>query len=190
MKRILPLMLTIWVSACGSTAPISTPAFEFTQTAVPSLSFTPVTFSDPIAYCAAIGTINGPDDRYTGPRIPDSVVTGLRQALNLPLDTADPDFAKRSWWRCMDGKVYACYVGENTPCTAKAGISEIQNTSQAVKDYCQANPSADTIPETVQPSDIIYQWGCKDGEPVIVKELVRLDSEGFIADIWHELSTP
>jgi hypothetical protein len=31
----------------------------------------PATFTDPFAYCAALGTIDAPDSRYTGPKVPE-----------------------------------------------------------------------------------------------------------------------
>jgi len=37
-------------------------------------------FADPFAYCTALGTIDAPDVRYTGPQSPAAIDTGLQQA--------------------------------------------------------------------------------------------------------------
>jgi hypothetical protein len=34
------------------------------------------TFTDPFAYCAAVGTVDAPDSRYTGPKVPEAVAQG------------------------------------------------------------------------------------------------------------------
>src|SRR5215510_4570357 len=37
-------------------------------------------FTDPFAYCAAVGTIDTPDSRYAGPKVPEAVARGLQRA--------------------------------------------------------------------------------------------------------------
>ena len=44
----------------------------------------PATYTDPFAYCAAVGTIDTPDAAYSGPAVPQSVGEGLQKALNVP----------------------------------------------------------------------------------------------------------
>src|ERR671918_1505994 len=44
----------------------------------------PATFTDPFAYCAAVGTIDAPDSRYTGPNVPEAVARGLMKAFSAP----------------------------------------------------------------------------------------------------------
>jgi len=68
-------------------------------------------YSDPFAYCAAIGTIDEPDARYVGPKVPEVIAKGLMKGASpdAPLDL----FIQNSFWRCMDGKVYGCFVGAN-----------------------------------------------------------------------------
>src|SRR5215213_4012987 len=36
------------------------------------------TYSDPFAYCAAVGTLDEPDARYTGEAVPDVIAEGIR----------------------------------------------------------------------------------------------------------------
>ena len=38
------------------------------------------TYTDPFAYCASVGTIDVPDARYDGPKLPDVIARGLRAA--------------------------------------------------------------------------------------------------------------
>ncbi len=73
-------------------------------------------YADPFSYCATVGTIDTPDSRYTGPAIPDSVAQGLKNASGASADAPLDIFKNGTYWRCMDGKVYACFVGANLPC--------------------------------------------------------------------------
>jgi hypothetical protein len=52
-------------------------------------------FSDPFAYCAAVGTIDAPDARYTGPKVPEVVARfekGLRRARGCTTWTIPPHY--------------------------------------------------------------------------------------------------
>src|SRR5262245_13157192 len=77
-------------------------------------------YDDPFAYCAAVGNVDAPDARYAGPVMPVAIAEGLRRAFRAPADAPLEMFTRSSFWRCMDGKVYACSVGANLPCQARA----------------------------------------------------------------------
>jgi hypothetical protein len=143
-------------------------------------------FSDPFAYCAAVGTLDEPDARYTGPDVPEAIVQGLREALDTPDDAPMDWFVAGTVWRCMDGQVWACFVGANLPCTAKADIS--RTPTSGMVDFCQENPASDFIPAAATGRETVYEWRCADGEPEIVKELVEPDAQGFLSNIWYEIS--
>jgi hypothetical protein len=64
-------------------------------------------FSDPVAYCRAIGTIDKPDARYNGPKLP------LWMATKLHLDPSQGNLME---WRCAGGAVLACLYDANIPC--------------------------------------------------------------------------
>src|SRR5688572_28768228 len=64
------------------------------------------TFVDPFAYCAAVGTVDQPDQRYTGEEVPVVIAEGIRDAFN-PSDAPLEVYQRGTFWRCMDGKVYA-----------------------------------------------------------------------------------
>jgi hypothetical protein len=98
----------------------------------------PATFSDPFTYCAALGTIDAPDSRYTGPAVPEAVAQGLKKAFGAPADAPLEPFLHDTFWRCMNGQVYACTVGANLPCQERADVS--RRPTQGMTTFCQNNP--------------------------------------------------
>jgi hypothetical protein len=127
-----------------------------------------------------------PDARYTGPKTPEVIIKGLRQVLKTPDDAPMEWFVAGTFWRCMGGKVWACFVGANLPCTTKADTS--RTPAPAMVDFCKANPASDFIPAYVTGRATVYEWRCTNGAPEIVKELVQPDAQGFLSNIWYELS--
>jgi hypothetical protein len=166
------LLVAVMLAGCGAT-----PA--------PAATSTPATYTDPFAYCAAVGNADTPGASYTGPKVPESVAKGLQTALNAP-DTPLDVLENGSYWRCMDGSVYACFVGANLPCEAKANTDK--TPTQAEVEYCQQNPSSDFIPAVVTGRETVYEWSCVNGAPNIVKQLTQPDAQGFLSDIWYEIS--
>jgi hypothetical protein len=146
---------------------------------------TPATYTDPFAYCAAVGTIDAPGPQYTGPKVPESVAQGLQKALNAP-DTPISVLENGSFWRCMDGHVYACFVGANLPCEEK--VNTDRTPTQAENDYCAQNPNADVIPAVVTGRATAYEWRCNNKTPEIVKQIAEPDARGFFSNIWYEIS--
>jgi hypothetical protein len=142
-------------------------------------------FSDPFAYCAAVGTIDARDDRYIGPKMPDAVVRGLKEAMGVPADAPDAPFFRTSFWRCMNGKVYACTIGANLPCQEKADTSRAP--SEAVSRFCRQNPGADVVPMVVTGRATVFEWRCDGPKPAIVRQLAHPDAQGYLAGIWYEI---
>jgi hypothetical protein len=172
LKRYIFLLLVGAVLAgCG--APLG-----------PAATATPATYTDPFAYCAAVGTADTPGANYVGPQVPESVARGLQQALNAPETPLDV-LENGSFWRCMDGSVYACFVGANLPCEARANTD--RTPTQEEIDYCQQNPNSDFIPAVVTGRETVYEWRCLDGAPDIVKQHTQPDAQGFLSDIWYKL---
>ena len=89
--------LGMLVGACGGAVTVET---------------TGTTYDDPFANCAAVGTFDRPDSRYTGPDIIDDVIDGYLQAAGLQ-GTIEPSevLEQTTVWRCMDHDVYGCNVG-------------------------------------------------------------------------------
>jgi hypothetical protein len=118
--------------------------------------------------------------------MPDVIVKGVMKASGASADAPLELFAKNSFWRCMDGKVYACTVGANLPCTSKADTSRTPTADE--KDFCTANPNADVVPAVVTGRETVYEWHCKDGAPEVVRQVFTPDARGFISDFWYVLS--
>ena len=143
------------------------------------------TYNDPFAYCQAVGTIDAPDARYTGPQVPEIIAQGLRNAFNTPNTPLDI-YMRGTFWRCMNGKVYACNVGANLPCGSKANTD--RTPTEALVDFCEQNANADVIPMYVTGRETAYEWKCTNGAPEIVRQLVQPDERGFLSNIWYEIS--
>ncbi len=146
------------------------------------------TFTDPFAYCAAVGTIDAPDARYTGEQPPAAVVEGLRQVFNAPADTPADFYNNGTFWRCADGQVKACFVGANLPCDAKADLSETPNEGTVA--FCKENPSAEVVPAAATGRATVFSWSCADGVPVKGEQVAQADAQGFIADFWYVIEPP
>lgn len=159
------------------------------ETARPdTLETTESSYSDPFIYCAAVKNSDVPDARYNGPRMPEAVVKGLMKASGASPDMPVAIFEQGSSWRCMNGRVYACFVGANLPCDAKADTS--QAPTVAVIDYCNSNPNSDFIPAVVTGHETVYEWKCMGRKPVVGKQFWQVDERGFIANIWYVLGNP
>jgi putative hemolysin len=142
-------------------------------------------YDDPFAYCAAVGTVDAPDARYNGPATPDSVIEGLIEQGVVSADAPAEYLTEATVWRCMDGQVWACTIGANLPCHEKADMSE--DPTEAMKEFCEANPTADGIPAAVTGRATVYQWTCKAGEPEVVRQVFHADPQGYLAEFWYEL---
>jgi len=200
--RFLGLILSTVLLASCATAGAATQAPEATNPAPvpnaaatePAATLVPTlppaapasTYTDPFAYCAAIGTIDAPGPDYTGPAMPDTIVKALQKASGASADMPAEVFRQGSYWRCMDGKVYGCFVGANLPCTDKANTD--RTPTAAENDYCKANPSSDFIPAAVTGHDTVFEWRCQNDGPEIAKQVFQVDSSGYIAKIWYLLS--
>ena len=190
MKKIpLPFVwvplsaLTMMVAACSSQVPEAALA---PSSALATTTPTTKTFTDPFSYCAAVGTIDTPDARYTGTQVPDEIINGFKEAAGLEASTEPTDmFKKTTIWRCMDNKVYACNFGANLPCNSKANTDE--TPSQAMKDYCIANPDSDFIPMSVTGHSTIYSWHCIKDTPKLLDQIENVDAAGYLAQIWYEI---
>lgn len=169
------VLTTVNLISCTSNVIISTPAA--TQVTV---------FGDPFAYCAAVGSIDKPDARYSGAPMPDVIVKGLQKAFNAPPDAPIELFTRNSFWRCMDGKVYACSVGANIPCESKADTGKTPN--EGMTSFCSANPNAELIPAAATGRETVYEWRCTNGTPQIVKQVFTPDARGFISSFWYLIS--
>lgn len=142
--------------------------------------------SDPFAYCAAIGNADKPGPPYAGPATPPAVLAGIRRAVGLSADAPNDWVANGTSWRCMDGRVYACFAGANLPCQEKADIS--RTPSAAIVDFCKENPDSDAVPMSTSGRATVFAWRCSSGKPEIVRQFAQPDARGFISNVWHRIS--
>lgn len=143
----------------------------------------PKAFSDPFAYCAAVGQIDAPDARYTGPKMSGEFFKNYLNASNLDPAADYPDaFKQMTIWRCMDSKVYACNFGANIPCDSKANTDK--TPTQAMTDFCKGNHNADFIPMSVTGHNVIYSWHCVKDTPEILDQIDTVDAAGYQSSFW------
>jgi Tol biopolymer transport system component len=147
---------------------------------------TATNYDDPFTYCAAVGTIDQPDSRYTGPEITEEVIDGYLRAADLQETTEPMEMLEQTTvWRCMDDSVYACNVGANLPCEAKADSGT--SPSAAMNDYCAANPDSEFIPAAVTGRETIYSWHCVAGSPETLEQIDEPDAAGYLSRIWYRI---
>lgn len=142
-----------------------------------------VSFDDPFAYCAAVGTVDAPDARYSGPEKPEQVLTGLMKASGASADAPLEMFRQGSFWRCMNSQVYACFVGANLPCQSKANTSTTPTAE--MNEFCKANPNTEFLPAYLTGHDTVYAWTCQGEQAATSKQIFTVDGQGFIKEIWY-----
>lgn len=134
------------------------------------------TFTDPASYCKAVGTIDKPDARYTGPKLPPWIAV----QLNLK-----PDEGKLMEWRCVSGKVLACVYGANIPCGSKANTS--RKPTVGIRDYCRQNPGSDFVPMVVTGHETSVSWACRGSVPYVTRS-AAVDAQGYQKSFWKTVS--
>ena len=142
-------------------------------------------YSDPFAYCAAVGTVDAPDARYAGEKLPQSVLDSMVRA-GVVIADAPLEFQQHATWRCMDGNVWVCHFGANIPCLDKANID--QTPTADMNKFCEENPAADNIPAAVTGHATVYEWKCSAGKPETVRQVLNTDAQGYPVEFWYELS--
>jgi hypothetical protein len=149
------------------------PVLVLLSIAAPALA---QTYSDPVPYCMAVGTIDKPDARYTGPKLP----AWMAKQLNMK-----PSQARQMEWRCADGAVLACQYGANIPCDAKAVTN--QTPSQPITDYCRENPDSQFVPMVVTGHNSAVSWACHGPRPVVLSS-AQVDAQGYQSNYWHKVT--
>jgi uncharacterized protein len=126
-------------------------------------------YSDPFAYCRAVGTIDEPDQRYTGPPKP--------QAFWRAFDMNGSSGLLE--WRCMDHTVYACASGNSPIC----GKMSPNDNIAAIRQFCREEPNAIGIPAAVT-GRFPINWSCRQGKPVVKQGDFRVDKQGYPVEYW------
>jgi hypothetical protein len=134
---------------------------------------TPAAFTDPFSYCAAVGTIDEPDERWAGPPIPPEVV-----------DFFGEDRLGGHFWRCFEGAVLGCAVGAAAYCGNEPNTSD--EPTAAMVQFCQANPNQLMLVAQFG-RDNIYLWECQGVVPAIALQMFHVDARGFMEENWFEI---
>lgn len=145
-------------------------------------------FTDAAAFCQAAGNADAPDARYTGPAVPDWMVTALYSKDEIKAQKASKvDPARAVVWRCMGGKVWGCVQG-NSPICGKA--NQEMAPTKAMRAFCGSQPNAEVIPLSVigHENPMIYDWSCKGKKPAIARQIFTVDARGFPAELWKEIA--
>jgi hypothetical protein len=136
--------------------------------------------SDPFAYCTSAGDVDNP-----GVKAPEAVLKGIQKAAGISADIPADVLQNGTTWRCMNGKVYACFVGANLPCESRANTSRVPTDAEI--EYCKANPTSDVIPAVATGHDTVFEWHCVLGAPQVAKQVYQVDPRGYIAEIWYAI---
>jgi hypothetical protein len=181
---VLLSALTIVVVGCTTVQGTASPPPQGSTT--PGAATAKV-YTDPFAYCAAVGTVDSPGSPYVGPKIPDDIITGFKAAAGLEGSSEPPAVLRQTTiWRCMGGKVYACNFGANLPCDSKADTSS--EPTAAMTSYCQSNPDASFLPMSVTGHATIYSWHCVGQQAATLAQIDQVDAAGYLKRIWYEVT--
>lgn len=158
----------------------------FASVAVPAVAQAPQ-FTDPAAYCRAVGTIDAPDSRYGGRELADWMLA----AYFSPQDIADFRDGRRPFygvaWRCVQGDVLICQNAQTPSCMKP---DTVRTPSPEMREFCRtAQGSPPVIPRVVTGTArmLAYDWICRGQEPAIAKE-TPLDAQGFVAADWKRVA--
>lgn len=145
--------------------------------------------NDPWDYCAAIGVVDRPDAKYLGDGTRAVIQDALAVAERLPQRFADPASRRVAIpWRCMGGAVWACDPGANLPCGPAKTSRE---PSEGMRAFCAESQQRNgVLPAFVSGHDTIFAWSCRDGAPVIDRQVFEVDERGFVARFWYRLDRP
>lgn len=112
------------------------------------------------------------------------VPESLAATVNATFGTTMPPAmaASTSVYRCAAGQLMLCTAGANLPC-GPADKSRTPGTG--ARAWCKQNPNADFIPAYATGHSTIFAWRCANGVPKIEKQVLDVDTQGFVAQFWH-----
>jgi hypothetical protein len=125
-------------------------------------------YADPFAYCAALGTVDYVDGRYSG----SMVTPEIAQALRMPIDSS----RDRVVWRCVGGQVLGC----SSFAWPRCGIVP---TAKELVEFCRLFPD---VPRLIAPQG---PWSCVAGKPKLPDNASwPVDARGFAVGAWINIS--
>ncbi len=130
----------------------------------------------PAGRCASLGTNNAVLE------VPES----LAPAVNAAFGTSVPPsvVASNTVYRCAGGAVMVCSFGANLNC-GQADTSRMPTAGEIA--WCKGDTDAAFIPAVAAGHDTVFAWGCKKGAPMILKQMLDVDDQGFVKQYWKKL---
>ena len=147
-------------------ASVVTPAETAAQApaVAPPAAIAAATYEDPLPFCSAVQTIDAPDPRYVGPKLPPVIAAALQIPISSPPDQIH--------WRCLNSTLMGCMANNTHRCDVTPTVKEMVS-------YCNENPGAKDLPA---PNGT---WFCSGATPVIPKDQKwPVDARGFYPDAW------
>ncbi len=138
-------------------------------------------YTDPFAYCRAVGTVSRPDARYKGPEVP----TSLAAALEFLPGTPGMDHVE---WRCAKGNVLGCVSTQASFCSPLTDAEKSRTPTTEMVKYCRERPNSSPVPSGIVGYNNLYQWRCEGANPVIGREVNTIDDQGYNASLWKAVS--
>jgi len=137
-------------------------------------------FKNVFDYCAAIGTIDQADSRFSG-IFPESKAAILFRIEPGALHV------NTFVWRCMNRAVWVCAQLNSAIC-GKADVS--REPTKPMVDHCQMDPDTAVIPAVVTGHEHppIYDWACRQGVPTVTRQIFTPDARGYPPDLWKQLT--
>ena len=139
----------------------------------------PVARADADDFCAKVRN----DDRlrpYDAAMRPDFVRAFKKLFPNTTGGRSDAMLKAEAVFRCMDGKLVACFIGANLPC---GKIDRAQGNAGADA-FCHANPQARDVPRVASGHASEFTFRCHDGRAEISGTAWTADSRGFAKETW------
>ncbi len=133
-------------------------------------------------YCRKAG--NDDTIRSYSLALHDGTLDAFRKLFPDAQDTPDDSvFQTEAQYRCMNGKIMACFVGANLPCVKLNTARD----NPGADDFCRQTPNSDFVPMVATGHDTIYSYRCRNGKAEVAGDIWELDERGFAKKLWAEL---
>lgn len=151
------------------------------------LALAPAPAAEPAGGMAAACRAAGNDDtvRDYRPALHDGAIRAFRKLFPEARDVpSDQMLASEAKFRCMNGTIYACFIGANLPCSK----INTDTRNPGADAFCKDNPGADSVPMAASGHDTLYSYRCRKGHAETVGKLFDLDRRGFAKSLWAPIA--
>ncbi|MBV9990053.1 MAG: hypothetical protein JOZ72_02065 [Alphaproteobacteria bacterium] len=96
-----------------------------------------------------------------------------------------PRMDENGVWRCMGGRVYACYLGATGRACMKTRA--VRKPTAVLRRYCAQYPNT-AVPNAA--NDTSASWVCQGVTPILDARYPQpaLDRRGYVRDSWLEVT--